>query len=39
LHEGRLLLDLRTVLESQEAVLVERLVEVLLADAGRDTRR
>ncbi len=27
--EGRLLLDLRTVLPSQEAALVERLVEVL----------
>jgi len=30
-HEGRVLLDLRTVLESQEAALIERLVEVLRA--------
>jgi L-seryl-tRNA(Ser) seleniumtransferase len=38
-HEGRLLLDLRTVLPSQDPALVERLVEALHRDAARAKTR
>jgi L-seryl-tRNA(Ser) seleniumtransferase len=34
IHEGRLLLDLRTVLPAQDAVVAARLVEALGAEAG-----